>query len=322
MKAVLQHRYGTPDVLELIDVSVPDVGDDQILIRVRAAAVHPGDLLLMEGRPLLMRLLFGLRRPRRATPGYDFAGIVEAVGADVDQVRPGDEVYGQGDGSCAEYTTAVQDAVAPKPADLTFEQAAAVPMSGLTALHALRDTAQVQPGQRIVINGASGGVGIYAVQIGKALGAHVTGICSTRNVELVRRLGADEVVDYTQQDFTRTGARYDVILDNVANHSLSQLRRALTAEGTLVPNNGTSGGRWLGPLPRMVRALAWSPFVSQRMRLFVSEPSRADLAALTEMVENGQVRPVIDRTFPLTEAAEAFAYLAQGHARGKVVVTV
>jgi NADPH:quinone reductase-like Zn-dependent oxidoreductase len=322
MKAVLQHRYGSPDVLELADVATPDVGGDQVLIRVHAAAIHPGDLLLMEGRPLVMRAMFGLRRPRKATPGYDVAGIVEAVGEDVDRVRVGDEVYGQGDGSCAEYTAAAQDAVVPKSPGLTFEQAAAVPMSGLTALHALRDGAQVEPGQRILINGASGGVGVYAVQIGAALGAHVTGVCSTRNVELVAELGADEVVDYTQRDFTRAGVRYDVILDNVANHPLSQLRRALAPDGTLIPNNGTSGGRWLGPLPRMVRALAWSPFVSQRMRLFVSQPVHADLVALAGMVDSGQVRPVIDRTFPLTGTADAFAYLAQGHARGKVVITV
>lgn len=321
MKAMVQHRYGTPDVLEPADVASPPVGDDQVLIRVWAAAIHPGDLMLMQGRPVAMRPLFGLRRPRRVTPGYDVAGIVEAVGVDVERVRPGDQIYGQGDGSCAEYTTAGQDAVAPKPESLTFEQAAAVPMSGLTALHALRDVAQIQPGQRILINGASGGIGTYAVQIGKALGAHVTGVCSTRNVELVGSLGADEVVDYTQRDFTLTGERYDVILDNVANHPLSRLRRALTPTGTLLPNNGTSGGRWLGPLPRMLHAVAWSPFVSQRMRLFVSQPSRADLQALTEMIEAGEVEPVVDRTFTLSETADAFAHLAQGHARGKVVIT-
>jgi NADPH:quinone reductase-like Zn-dependent oxidoreductase len=322
MKAVLQRRYGTPDVLELADVATPALGGDQVLIRARAAAIHPGDLLLMQGRPLVMRAMFGLRRPTRATPGYDVAGTVEAVGEDVDQVRVGDEVYGQGEGSCAEYAAAAHDAVVPKPPDLTFEQAAALPMSGLTALHALRDAAQIEPGQRLLVNGASGGVGVYAVQIGAALGAHVTGVCSTRNVELVRSLGADDVIDYTQQDFTRAGARYDVILDNVANHPLSQLRHALTPVGTLLPNNGTSGGRWLGPLPRMVHALAWSPFVSQRMRLFVSQPVHADLVALAHMVDSGQVRPVIDRTFPLDATADAFAYLAQGHARGKIVITV
>jgi NADPH:quinone reductase-like Zn-dependent oxidoreductase len=321
MKAVLQHRYGTPGVLELADVSTPDVSADQVLIRVRAAAIHPGDLLMMEGRPVLMRPLFGLRRPKKATPGYDVAGTVEAVGGDVDLVRPGDDVYGQCDGSCAEYATATKDTVVPKPTGVTFEQAAALPMSGLTALHALRDVARVQPGQRIAINGASGGVGVYAVQIGKALGAHVIGVCSTRNVELVRRLGADEVVDYTQRDFTQTDTPYDVILDNVANHPLSQLRRALAPDGTLIPNNGTSGDQWFGPLPRMVQAFAWSPFVSQRMGLFVSRPSRDDLMALTEMVETRKVQPVIDRTFSLNDTAEAFTYLARGHARGKVVIT-
>lgn len=320
MKAIIQDTYGQPDVLALTDVAAPKITDDEVLIRVRAAAIHPGDLLLMRGRPLAMRPMFGLRRPKRTTPGYDIAGIVEAVGGNVVDVRPGDEVFGQGDGTCAEYTSAARDTVAPKPARLTFEQAAAVPMSGLTALHALRDVAKVRPGQRILINGASGGIGIFAVQIGKTLDAHVTGVCSTRNVELVRRLGADEVIDYTRQDFTRTRQRYDLILDNVANHPLSQLRRALAPSGTLIPNNGTAGGRWLGPLPRMIQAVVVSPFVSQRMRLFVSQPSRADLMALTDLIDSGDIEPVIDRTFPLSETAEAFAYLAAGHARGKVVV--
>jgi NADPH:quinone reductase-like Zn-dependent oxidoreductase len=322
MKAMRQRRYGPPDVLEFADVAMPEIGDHQVRIRVRAAAIHPGDLLMMQGRPLVMRPLFGLRRPRRATPGFDLAGVVEAVGGDVELIRPGDEVYGQGDGSCAEVTTADEDAVAPKPAGLAFDQAAALPMSGLTAMHALRDVAGIRPAQRVLINGASGGIGVYAVQIGKALDAHVTAVCSTRNVDLVRRLGADEVVDYTQRDFTRSGERYDLILDNVANHPLAQLRRVLAPDGMLIPNNGTSGGRWLGPLPRMVQAVAWSPFVSQRMRLFVSQPSRADLEALADLVDRGQVTPVIDRTFALRETADAFAYLAQGHARGKVVITV
>ena len=321
MKAVRQSRYGPPDVLEVVDLRVPEVAADQVLVRVRAASVHPGDLLLMQGRPLAMRPLFGLARPRRAVPGYDVSGIVEAVGPGVDLVEPGDEVYGQGDGSCAEYTTATQDTLAPKPSGLDFEQAAAVPMSGLTALHALRDAARIRPGQRLLVNGASGGVGSYAVQIGKILGAHVTGVCSTRNVDLVRGLGADEVIDYTERDFTVGGEHWDVVLDNVANRSLSDLRRVLVRGGILLPNNGTAGSRWLGTLPRMVGAAASSVVVPQRTRLFVSQPSRADLVTLTEMIDAGSLEPVVDRTYPLARTADAFAYLAGGHAAGKVVIT-
>lgn len=323
MKAIVQQRYGPPDVLEFLDVDIPDIGDDQVLVRVRAAAIHPGDLLAMEGRPIVMRPLFGLPHPRRSTPGYDLAGTVEAVGASVDGLEAGDEVFGQSaTGSCAEYAVASADAVAPAPTRVTVDHAAAIPMSGLTALHALRDVAQVRPGQRVLINGASGGIGTFAVQIAAALGARVTGVCSTRNVDLVHGLGADQVIDYTQRDFTATGERYDVILDNVANRPLAHLRRALTRTGTLIPNNGTSGSRWFGPLPRMLHAMVLSPFVSQRMRLFVSQPSRADLATLATMVDDGVVTPVIDRTHPLAETAQALAYLARRHARGKVVITV
>ncbi|HSJ45701.1 MAG TPA: NAD(P)-dependent alcohol dehydrogenase, partial [Euzebyales bacterium] len=301
MKAVIQDVYGGPDVVRLADVDTPTIGDDEVLVRVRAAAVHPGDLLLMQGVPYMMRPMFGLRQPRKRTPGFDVAGHVEAVGTRVRDLRPGDEVFGEGEGSCAEYVAASSGALAPKPAGLTFEQAAAVPMSGLTALHALRDVAKVRPGQRVLINGAAGGIGTFAVQIGTALGAEVTGVCSTRNVDLVRGLGAARVIDYTREDFTRGGTRYDLILDNVANHSLSELRRALTPHGTLIPNNGTSGGRWFGPLPRMAQALAVSPLVGQHMRLFVSKANRADLEAISAMIDAGDVTPVIDRTYQLSE---------------------
>ena len=322
MKAIVQDTYGGPDVLRFADVDPPTIGDDEVLVRVRAAAVHPGDVLMMRGQPVAMRPMFGLRRPRRRTPGFDVAGNVEAVGAGVRDLRPGEEVFGEGNGTCAEYASASPDKLAPKPRDLSFEQAAAVPMSGLTALHALRDVARVHSGQRVLINGASGGIGTFAVQIAAALGAEVTGVCSTRNVDLVRSLGAARVIDYTREDFTRGEVQYDVILDNVANHSLSQLRRALTPHGTLIPNNGTSGGRWLGPLPTMAQALVVSPFVGQHMRLFVSNARRTDLETLTAMIDAGDVTPVIDRMYRLSDAAEALAHVARGHARGKVVITV
>jgi NADPH:quinone reductase-like Zn-dependent oxidoreductase len=266
--------------------------------------------------------VFGLLKPRKRIPGFDVAGLVQAVGKDVKQFQPGNEVFGQCDGSCAEYVSVSEDSLAPKPANLTMEQAAAVSMSGVTALHAFRDKAEVRPGRKVLINGASGGVGTFAVQIAKSLGAEVTGVCSTRNVDMVRSIGADHVIDYTQEDFTQSGQRYDVILDNVANHSLSDCRRALTPKGTLIPNNGTSGGRWIGTAGRIVKALVVSPFVSQRLRLFVAVPKNEDHVVLKELIESGKVTPVIDRTYPLSETPEALGYIEEGHARGKVVITV
>jgi NADPH:quinone reductase-like Zn-dependent oxidoreductase len=322
MLAIVQRRYGVPDVLEYTQVAKPMVGDDDVLVRVHAAAVHPGDYFLMTGVPYVIRLAFGLRRPRSGVPGMDVAGRVEAIGRNVQGLDLGDEVFGWSTtGTLAEYACAPADHFAPKPANLTLEQAAAVPMSAFTALQALRDIANVQPGQTVLITGASGGVGTFAVQIAKALGAEVTGVCSTRNVDLVRSLGADHVIDYTRTDFTRTGQRYDVILDNVEAQSLSAARRALTPKGTLIPNSG-AGGRWFGPLGRILKARLRSLFTRQALRPFLSRENRHDLLALKALIEAGKVTPVIDRTYPLSQAAAALRYVGAGHTQGKVVVTV
>lgn len=322
MKAIVQDEYGSADALELRDIPVPAMKEHEVLVRVASAAVHPGDLFFMEGTPYVLRVAFGLRRPRRKTPGLDVAGTVEAVGRKVTGFQPGDEVYGSGQGTCAEYTTAPEHALAPKPAGLTFEQAAAVPTSAVAALRALRDVGKVQPGVKVLINGASGGVGTFAVQIGKALGAVVTGVCSTQSVDLVRKIGADDVIDYTQEDFTLGGPRYDLILDNVANHSLSDLRRALTPKGTLLPNSGRSDGRWFGPLGRTAAALVSSPLIRKQGRPFIAIVRDKDLVELTALIEAGRVTPVIDRTYPLTQAPQAMRHLRAGHAHGKVVITV
>ena len=322
MRAIVQRCYGSPEVLESADVDRPAVGDDDVLVRVRAASVHPGDYFLMTGEPYVVRLAFGLRRPRHPIPGRDLAGVVAAVGKDVADLQPGDEVFGWSTtGTLAEYACVPADQLVRTPANLSAGQAAAVPTSGLTALQALRDIAHVQPGQAVLITGASGGVGTFAVQIAKALGAEVTGVCSTRNVELVRSVGADHVIDYTRTDFTRTGLRYDVIFDSVEAQSLSEVRRALTPTGTLIPNSGR-GGRWVGPLGRIVKARARSLFTRQTLRPFTSVGKRQDLLDLAELLEAAQLTPVIDRTYPLSEAAEALRYVGAGHTRGKVVITV
>ncbi len=322
MQAIVQDRYGPPDVLELREVDRPALRDREVLVRVRAAAVHPGDLFFLEGVPYVFRLGYGLRRPRKRVPGFDLAGVVEATGAGVTELGPGDEVFGEGKGTCAELAAASADALAPKPAGLTFEEAAAVPVSGVTALRGIRDAGQVRPGQRVLVNGASGGVGTFAVQIAKALGAEVTGVCSTGNAELVRSLGADHVIDYTREDFTAGGRRYDLILDNVASHSPAAMRRALAPGGVLLPNSGRSDGRWFGPVGRFALAALLSPFVRGQGRPFVATVTRADLADLTELIEAGALRPVIERTYPLRETPEALRHVAQGHARGKVVIAV
>jgi NADPH:quinone reductase-like Zn-dependent oxidoreductase len=323
MKAIVQDRYGPPEVLALREIGPPAIGDGDVLVRVRAAALHAGDWILMTGVPHVVRLVgLGLRRPAKRTPGFDVAGLVEAVGRKVTRFRPGDEVFGTCRGSCAEFAAGPENELAPRPGRLTFEQAAAVPMSGVTALHALRDVGKVRPGQEVLINGASGGVGTYAVQLGKALGADVTGVCSTRNLELVRAIGADRVIDYTAEDCTRGGRRYDLILDNAADHSLAEWRRALTPTGTFIPNNGTHGGRWFGGAARAIQALVLSPFVRQQLRPFVSTVTPADLVALTELIESGKVTPVIDRTYPLSEVVAAMRHVGTGHARGKVVVSI
>jgi NADPH:quinone reductase-like Zn-dependent oxidoreductase len=324
MKAIVQDKYGSPDdVLELKDIDKPVVEDDEVLVRVHAASIHVGNWIAVRGVPYIMRPITGLRKPRNSVPGDDIAGKVEAVGENVKQLQPGDSVFGWCKGAFAEYACAGADNFVTKPANLTFEQAAAVGVSAFTALQAIRDQGKVQPGQKVLINGATGGVGTFAVQIAKVYGADVTGVCSTRNVDLVRSIGADQVIDYTQEDFTQGEQRYDFILDNVANHSLSDVRRALTPNGTLLPNGGGhSSGRWIGPMGGVIKGLVVSLFVRQQGRLFLSLPNKEDLATLKELTESGKVTPVIDRTYPLDETSEAIGYLGEGHARGKVVITV
>jgi NADPH:quinone reductase-like Zn-dependent oxidoreductase len=324
MKAIVQHTYGSPDVLALQEVDQPQIGDDDVLVRVRAAGVHIGDWHLMMGQPYLMRVMgFGFRAPKVRVRGTDAAGKVEAVGKNVTRFQAGDDVFGTCDGSFAEYARARQDKLAPKPANLTFEQAAAVPTSACTALQALRDKGGIQPGQKVLIVGASGGVGMFAVQIAKSFGAEVTGVCSTTKVDLVRSIGADHVVDYTQEDFTRSGQQYDLILNMGGNRSLSQLRRALTPRGTLVLVGGEGGDRWIGAaMGRSMRALVLSPFVSQSLRMVLGAAKTEDLRFLTELIEAAKVTPVIDRTYSLNEVEDAIRYLNEGHARGKIVITV
>ena len=323
MKAIVQDTYGSTDVLELRDIDKPEIADDQVLVRVHAAGVDRGVWHVMTGLPYPVRLAgYGLRAPKTPVPGMDLAGVVEAVGKDVTRFRPGDEVFGIGKGTFAEYARAPENKLAPKPANLTFEQAAAVAISGLTALQGLRDHGRVEPGQKVLITGASGGVGTFAVQLAKAFGAEVTGVCSTTKVDMVRALGADRVIDYTREDFADGQRRYDVILDIGGNPSLSRLRRALAPKGTLVIVGGETGGRWLGGYDRQLRALLLSRFVSQKLATFISRENYQDLIALKELIESGKITPVIDRTYPLTEAPQAIRYLEQGHARGKLVITV
>lgn len=322
MRAAVQHRYGPPSVLELSKIGRPLPGRREVLVQVSAASVHPGDYFVMTGRPYMVRLVYGLRRPRHRVPGMDLAGVVAAVGKDVTTLRPGDKVFGwSAAGALAEYACVPARNLVPVPANLSFVDASAVPTSAMTALQALRKIANVRPGQTVLITGASGGVGSFAVQIAKALGAEVTGVCSTRNVDLVRSLGADHVIDYTRTDFTRTGKRYDVILDNVEAQPLGAVRQALTATGTLIPNSGR-GGRWFGPLGRIVKARVLSGFTRQLLLPFASVGERQDLLTLAELLTTGQVTPVIDRTYPLDEAAGALRYVGAGHTRGKVVITV
>jgi NADPH:quinone reductase-like Zn-dependent oxidoreductase len=319
MKAITYDRYGSFEDLALRDVSKPTIKADEVLIRVRAAGLHIGDCFAVRGAPFAMRFATGLLKPKHGVPGFDFAGVVEAIGKDVTQFNKGDEVFGECNGSCAEYVRVKPDKLAPKPENLNFEQAAALPTSALAALHALRDVAKVQLGQKVLINGASGGVGTFAVQIAKSFGAEVTGVCSTPNVDMVRSIGADNVIDYTCEDFTERGARYDVILDNVENRSLSDCRRALTPAGTLIVNSGT-GASGLAMLIRLIKPLLVSPFVRQNLRRYLSVPNHKDLVVLKELVESGKLRPVIDKTYSLDETPAALAYIEGGHARGKVVV--
>jgi NADPH:quinone reductase-like Zn-dependent oxidoreductase len=322
MKAIVQDKYGSIDVLEVRDVDKPKIENGDVLMRVLAASAHMGDWHFMTGLPYLFRIAgSGLRAPKTRVRGTDVAGRVEAVGKDVTQFLPGDEVFGTCAGSFAEYATARKDKLAAKPANLTFEQAATVPTSGCAALQALR-VGKVQPGQKVLIIGAAGGVGSFAVQIAKAFGADVTGVCSTRKVDLVRSLGADDVIDYTRDDFAATGRRYDLILDIAGNRSVSHLRRALASRATLVIVGGEGGGRWLGGIDRQLRATMLSPFVSQKLGTFVAKAKGEDLVVLTDLIEAGKVTPAIDKEYPLSEVPAAMRHLAEGHARGKVVITM
>jgi NADPH:quinone reductase-like Zn-dependent oxidoreductase len=326
MNAIVQDTYGSMDVLELREIDRPVPTDNQVLVQVRAAGLHRGDWHVMTGLPYMIRVVvptLGLRRPKVPVRGMDVAGTVEAVGDNVTRFRPGDAVFGWCDGSFAEYAVAPEDQLAAKPATLSFEQAAVVPISGFAALQGLRDVGEVQAGQRVLVIGAAGGVGSFAVQLAKAFGAQVTGVASTTQLELVRSIGADEVIDYTRQDVTDGTRHFDLILDCAGRRSLSQLRRALTPKGTLVIVGGEGGGRWMGGFLRNLRAPVLSRFVGQRLRMLASKERPEDLQTLRELLEAGQVTPVIDRTFPLPEVPEAFRQLVEGRGRGgKLVITI
>jgi NADPH:quinone reductase-like Zn-dependent oxidoreductase len=321
MKAIVYHEYGTPDVLELQEIEKPAVKDGEVLIRVHATSVNPADWHLMTGTPYLMRATSGLSKPKSKRLGLDMAGRVDAVGRNVTGFQPGDEVFGAHDGAYAEYAAAPEGRIALKPANLTFEEAAAVPVAGLTALQGLRDKGHVRPGQKVLIIGASGGVGTFAVQLAKSFGADVTGVCSTRNLDRVRSLGADRVIDYTREDFTRSGQRYDLIFQVAGTVPPAACRRVLTAAGTLVLCSG-EGGSWLGPLGRILDGVVRSSFSSQKVVMWISQANRDDLVTLKELVEAGTVTPVIDRRYALAEAAEALRYQGEGHTQGKIVITV
>ena len=321
MQAIIHDAYGPLETLEQRDIDIPSVGEGDVLVRVHAAGLHIGDVFAMHGTPLVVRLATGLRRPKYGVPGFDLAGTVAAVGKGVTRFAVGDEVFGTGNGTAAEFARTKEDELVAKADGLSWLQAAAIPTSGLAALHGLRDAGRIRSGQKVLINGASGGVGSYAVQIAKALGAHVTGVTSTRNVELVASLGADDVIDYTRDDFTRRSGEFDLILDNIENRSLADVRRALAPNGTLVLNSGT-GADGMRLLVRLVRPLLLSPFSSQTMRRFVSNPNAADLLALKELVDSGRLTPAIDRCYPLDETVAALRHIRGGHARGKVVLSI
>jgi len=321
MKAAVYRRYGPPDVVKIEEVQEPSPKENEVLLKVRAASVNPLDAGLMKGEPLSFRLLFGLRKPRLTRPGVDMAGQVEAVGRNVRRFKPGDEVFGSCRGAFAEYACTRESKLVIKPADVTFEQAASVPVAALTALQGLRDKGHIQPGQKVLINSAAGGVGTFAVQIAKSFGAEVTGVCSTRNVDLVRSIGADHVIDHTQQDFTESGERYDVIFDCYVNHSLSACRRVLNPKGTYVMVGGPAKRWTIGILAPVVKALMLSPFVSQKFVVFIARSSKEDLTIISELMATGKVTSVIDRRYRLSEVPEAIRYLEQRHAQGKVVIT-
>jgi len=322
MKAVRLHRYGSPDLLQLEEIDSPAPGAHEVLVCVHAACVHPGDWMIVTGRPYAVRLLFGPFRPWKSIPGFDLAGRVEAVGRNVTEFTPGDEIFGYCYAPCAEYACVAEDKLVRKPDRLTFEEAAAVALNGCVALTAIRDRAKAKPGQKVLINGASGGVGTFAVQMAKSRGAEVTGVCSGGNAELVRSIGADRVIDYTREDFTAAEERYDFILDNAGSHSLAELRRTLAPGGIAVPNNSSSGSRWIGNFAQVASAVMLSFFLPKQGRPFVGLPNKERLTAVRDLIECGEVTPVIDRTYPLSETSEAIAYVGNGHSRGNVVVTV
>ena len=323
MKGIAYRCYGSPEVLRLENIEKPVAGDDQVLVKVHAAAVNPLDFHYMHGTPYPMRLDSGIGTPKNPRLGVDFAGTVEAVGKNVRKFKPGDEVFGGRNGAFGEYVTVREDrSIVSKPANMTFEQAAAVPVAAITALQALRDNGHVREGQKVLINGASGGVGTFAVQIAKSLGAEVTGVCSTKNLDMVRRIGADRVIDYTKEDFTQGGQHYDLIVDTVGTHSLLDYRRVLTAQGTLVLVGGNVDNWLLGILGSVVYAKMLAPFITQNVGMMLAELNPADLTTLRDLMQAGKITPVIDRTYRLDEVPEALRYLEKGHARGKVVIRV
>jgi NADPH:quinone reductase-like Zn-dependent oxidoreductase len=323
MKAIVYRCYGPPEVLKLEEIAKPAPADDRVLVKVHAASVNPLDWHYMQGKPYVMRAAAGFGKPNSILMGADFAGTVESVGKNVTRFKPGDEVFGDRDGAFGEYLSVRENgAIASKPTNMTMQQAAAVPVAGLTALQALRDKGKVRSGQKVLINGASGGVGTFAVQIAKTYGADVTGVCSTRNVEMVKSIGADHVVDYTKEDFTQGSTRYDLIIDNVGNHPLSEYRRVLTPNGALVMVGGSSDNAWLGPLTASIKAYVLSPFVSQKMIFMLAQANKEDLDVLRDLMQSGKLTPVIDRSYKLAETAQAIGYLEQGHAKGKVIIAV
>jgi len=321
MKAAIYTRYGPPDVIQIAEVAKPVPRDNEVLIKVRAASVNPLDWHFMRGEPYLVRIMAGLRKPRSPRLGADVAGQVEAVGRNVTQFKPGDEVFGTCRGALAQYVCAPESRLVIKPNSISFEQAASVPVAALTALRGIRNNGKVQPGHKVLINGAAGGVGTFAVQIAKSFGADVTGVCSTRNVEMVRSLGADHVVDYTQEDFTKTDKRYDVILDNMTNHPLSAVKRILNPKGIFAAVGGSSGPWMLEFFSLLFKMLLLSWFSSKKLGMVMAKSSKEDLNAICQLLQTGKVKPVIDRRYTLSEAPEAIRYLEQGHARGKVVIT-
>ncbi len=323
MRAIVRDKFGSPDVLELKDIDRPVVTDDDVLVRVRATSVNAGDWYTLTGRPFLGRMAFGLMKPKLAVLGTDFAGTVESAGRNVKQFQPGDEVFGGTSEAYAEYVSVPADgAVVPKPANITFEQAGAVAVAALTALQGLRDKGHIQAGQKVLINGASGGVGTFAVQIAKSFGAEVTAVCSTRNVEIARSLGADHVIDYTHDDFTRSDQRYDLMLDIAGSRSWSECKRVLNPHATLVVVGAPKGNRLLGPVGHLAKVGLASMRSTQKVVFFVAKLNKADLVVLKELLEAGKVTPSIDRRYELSDVADALRYLEEGHARGKIVITV